>query len=121
MSKVVIVTGASGMLGSAIALSFGARGYNVVASYFGSGQRADEVVAQINKGPGQAFALKSDIRIYDQVKKLVDETLTRWSRVDIMACIAGRSLGGLRRTGFFVHLSTMSSISGQILTLENRQ
>jgi NAD(P)-dependent dehydrogenase (short-subunit alcohol dehydrogenase family) len=96
MSKVVIVTGASGLLGSVIAIRFGAEGYNVVATYFRSRQRADEVVAQINKGPGQAFAHEVDIRKYEQVKKLVDETLTRWSRVDVMACVAGQALGRLR-------------------------
>lgn len=97
MSKVVIVTGASGMLGSAIALHFGAKGYNVAASYFRSRQRADEVAAQINAGAGQAFTIGADIRDYDQVKKLVDETLARWSRADIMACIAGQTLQGLRK------------------------
>jgi 3-oxoacyl-[acyl-carrier protein] reductase len=96
MSKVVIVTGALGMLGSAIALHLGAKGYNVAASYFRSRQRADEVVAQINEGPGQAFTIGADIRDYDQVKRLVDETLSKWSRVDVMACIAGQTLGGLR-------------------------
>jgi 3-oxoacyl-[acyl-carrier protein] reductase len=99
MSKVVIVTGVAGMLGRAIALNFGTKGYKVAASHFGPGQRADEVTAQINKGPGQAFALGADIRDYDQVKKLVDETLARWSRVDVMACIAGQSLGRLREIG----------------------
>ncbi|MDP2744774.1 MAG: SDR family NAD(P)-dependent oxidoreductase [Dehalococcoidia bacterium] len=98
MSKVVIVTGASGLLGSAIALGFGAKGWKVAAGYLGLRQRVDEVTAEINKGPGQAFAVEADIRDYDQVTKLVDAAVARWSRVDVMACVAGQSLGRLTGT-----------------------
>jgi len=98
MSKAVIVTGASGLLGGAIALAFGAKGWKVVAGYLGPRQSVDEVTAEINRGPGEALAMEADIRDYSQVARLVNAAVAKWSRVDVMACVAGQSLGRLTGT-----------------------
>src|SRR3990172_2607651 len=78
MSKAVIVTGASGLLGGAIALAFGAKGWKVVAGYLGPRQSVDEVTAEINRGPGEALAMEADIRDYSQVARLVNAAVAKW-------------------------------------------
>lgn len=96
MDKTVIVTGAAGVLGGEIALAFGKTGCKVAVSDIKVGGRGEDIAAQINRGPGQAFFQVADVRDAGQVNALVDETLNRWGRVDVIACIAGQSLGRLR-------------------------
>lgn len=99
MEKIVMVTGAAGVLGSAISLAFGKAGHKVVLSDIKVKGRGEEITEQINRGPGQAFFLPVDVRNYDQVTGMVDETLKRWGRVDVLAYVAGQSLGRLTGTG----------------------
>jgi 3-oxoacyl-[acyl-carrier protein] reductase len=88
MEKVVIVTGAAGWLGQSIAKTFGAAGDKVLVSDINKPALA-EVAAAINKGPGQAFAYPADMRNYEEVKSMVEETIKLWGRIDVMACVAG--------------------------------
>ncbi len=103
MDKVVIVTGASGGLGSAIARAFGAAGYRVMvhynAAYDQSDKKASEVAAAINRGPGEAIIHPADVRDFEQVKQMVDTALAQWHRIDTMACVHGTTLGRLSGSG----------------------
>ena len=84
MNKVVIITGASGGLGSAIAKKFGADGDKVVVHYNRSAQDAESVAREINSGPGEAFVRQADVCDYAQVNKMVDETLAKWGKIDVL-------------------------------------
>ncbi len=91
MERIVIVTGAAGMYGGAIASAFGEAGNQVIACDIKMPLLA-KVVAQINKGPGQAFPYEADVRCLDQVETVVEETLRRWKRIDVIASVAGGDL-----------------------------
>jgi 3-oxoacyl-[acyl-carrier protein] reductase len=99
MDKVVIVTGASGGIGSAIAERFGAKGARVLVLYASSPDRADEVVRTINKGPGQAFSYKADVSVYEEVRAMIDECIRKWQRIDILVNSAGGPLTRLAGKG----------------------
>jgi len=91
MNKVVVITGASGGLGSAVAKKFGADGDKVVIHYNKSAQNAESVARGINSGPGEAFLYQADVRDYAQVKKMMDDTMTKWGRIDVLVNCAGGS------------------------------
>ncbi len=98
--RVVIVTGASGGLGGEIAKQFGAAGARIVVNYHRSREDAQDVVRNICEGGGQAFACKADVRRYQEVKSMVDDTVDRWGRIDILVNNAGGYPRGLGFAGF---------------------
>lgn len=98
MEKVVIVTGAAGGLGSEVAKRFGAAGAKVVANDISWAQKAtEELASEINKGPGQCLAYLADVRSYEELKKMVAETVRRWNRIDVVVNAAGGTLAMLTK------------------------
>jgi NAD(P)-dependent dehydrogenase (short-subunit alcohol dehydrogenase family) len=95
--RVVIVTGAGNGLGKSHALEFARRGARVVVNDLGtardgsgaSSDQAREVVAQIADAGGAAIASGADVTDPVQVQAMVQETLRRWSRVDVLVNNAG--------------------------------
>ncbi|MFQ5825833.1 MAG: SDR family NAD(P)-dependent oxidoreductase [Dehalococcoidia bacterium] len=93
MSQVVIVTGAGRGLGRAIALRFGKDRARVVVNYARSAQGAEETAQEINSSGGQALAIKADVRNHEQVKAMVEETISKWGRIDVLVNNAGAAVG----------------------------
>jgi len=95
--RVVIVTGAARGIGRAHALAFAAAGAKVVVNDLGvslAGEGggkapADEVVAEIRAAGGEAFSNGADVADWQQTKALVDETLARFGRLDVVVNNAG--------------------------------
>jgi NAD(P)-dependent dehydrogenase (short-subunit alcohol dehydrogenase family) len=86
--KVAIVTGAARGIGRASALLFAQEGAKVTAADI----RADlgwETLALIASAGGQASFVLTDVSKEEQVKRMVDETVARWGRVDILFNNAG--------------------------------
>jgi NAD(P)-dependent dehydrogenase (short-subunit alcohol dehydrogenase family) len=69
---VLIVTGASGGIGSTTALHAAKRGYAVAVHYFRSGAAAADVVAAIEGEGGRAAAIQADLTVEDDVVRLFD-------------------------------------------------
>ena len=94
--KVVIVTGAGGGLGREHALEFARRGAKVVVNDLGgsvdgngASDSANEVVEQIKSEGGDALANGASVTDLDAVKEMVDETMNKWGRVDVLVNNAG--------------------------------
>jgi 3-oxoacyl-[acyl-carrier protein] reductase len=87
--KVAIVTGASRGIGRATALALAANGANVVVNYASSRDAADQVVAEITALGSDAIALPADVSQADQVEALVNATMDKWSRIDVLVNNAG--------------------------------
>ena len=94
--KVVIVTGAGNGLGRSHALAFAERGARVVVndlggSVHGDGKSdaADQVVAEIKAGGGEAVANKASVADRDGAKSIVDDAVTAFGTVDIVVNNAG--------------------------------
>jgi len=87
--KVAIVTGASRGIGRATALALAANGANVVVNYASSRDAADQVVAEITALGSDAIALPADVSQADQVEALVNATMDKWGRIDVLVNNAG--------------------------------
>lgn len=87
--KVAIVTGASRGIGRSVALALGATGAKVVVNYARSAGPANELVTEIAALGGEAIAVAADVSQPEQVDSLVQTTLDKWGRVDVLVNNAG--------------------------------
>jgi 3-oxoacyl-[acyl-carrier protein] reductase len=87
--RVAIVTGASRGIGRAVALALAAQGAKVTVNYASSSAAADEVVKAITEAGGSAIALQADVSKLEQVDTLVNQTLEKFGRVDVLVNNAG--------------------------------
>ena len=87
--KVAIVTGGSRGIGRAIVLELVRCGAKVVFTYLKSADAAGLLMDEIKEMGGSAEALKSDSREYAQAKDVIDKTLKRFGRLDMLVNNAG--------------------------------
>ena len=87
---VVVVTGGARGIGRAIAEEIGREGARVVVNYAKSKEAAEDLVAQLqqNGSPG-AVAIQADVSDAAQAAKLIEETLQRFGRIDVLVNNAG--------------------------------
>ena len=100
--KVAIVTGGSRGIGRAICRGLAAEGAKVVVSArtevdtsadntfekYASGT-IHETAQTINDGGGIAIGIKCDVTRVEDVRHLMDATLSRFGRIDVLVCNAG--------------------------------
>jgi acetoacetyl-CoA reductase len=86
---VAVVTGASRGLGSAIAEELGSGGAKVVVNYSRSKEPAEELVQKISQDGGEAIAVQGDVADPEQAEKLINETVEKFGRVDVLVNNAG--------------------------------
>jgi 3-oxoacyl-[acyl-carrier protein] reductase len=82
--RVAIITGASQNIGRAIAESLAAAGASVVVNAKRSQEAAAATVQAIERAGGRAFAHLADVTDPKAVKGMVDATLARYGRLDIL-------------------------------------
>ncbi|UMB71004.1 SDR family NAD(P)-dependent oxidoreductase [Mycobacterium paraterrae] len=86
--KVVLITGASRGLGKGIALEFARRGAAVVLVARSAGP-LEQLAQQIHLLGGDALAVPTDVTSTEQVEALVNRTMDRFGRIDVLVNNAG--------------------------------
>jgi acetoacetyl-CoA reductase len=86
---VVVVTGASRGLGRAIAEEVGRGGAKVVVNYSRSKEPAEELAAKISENGGEAIAVQADVSDPEQAQSLIDQTMEKFRRIDVLVNNAG--------------------------------
>ena len=87
--KVALVTGASMGIGAGIAKLLAAAGASVVVNYASSKEGADRVVSEIAEHGGKAFAAQADVSKPDDVKRLFEDVVREFGRLDVLVNNAG--------------------------------
>jgi len=86
-SKVVLITGASGGIGSAIANRFAAEGSKLILHYRSGRDRA--LALQQKLGQVESVALKADLTREREVRRLFVQARKRFGRIDTLIANAG--------------------------------
>ncbi|KAF8805415.1 acetoin reductase family protein [Phlegmacium glaucopus] len=93
-NRVVIVTGAAGDLGSAIAQKLASEGYKLSVTDLPSRKAELQVVADaIIKAGGIAIVVTGDVTKEQDVQGIVAETVTQLGRLDVMVSNVGKFVG----------------------------
>ena len=93
--KIVLVTGSSRGIGKATALLFAKEGASIVLNYHISEIEPDaldnikSVMNDTEKSGAKTIIIEADVSNEDQVKKMIDETISKFGRIDILVNNAG--------------------------------
>ena len=87
--KIALVTGASRGIGRAIAQRLSRDGAAVAVNYVSNANSAEEVAAEIKAAGGNAIALPADVSKLEDIKRLFDQTIEHFGRLDILINNAG--------------------------------
>ncbi len=88
--QVAIVVGSARGIGAAIARAFSAEGANtVLVDLEKMKPQLDEVAQKITRKGGKAIVLVADATDDSQVNRMVEETMRRWGKIDILVNSTG--------------------------------
>lgn len=82
--KVALVTGGAVRVGRAISLALVGEGMRLVAGYGSSAGPAEELVAEVRRGGGEAVAVAADLGRMDGVERLAAEAERAFGGVDVL-------------------------------------
>lgn len=109
--KVAIVTGASRRMGRAIATRLAESGASVVVNGKTSAEAAAKVAREVEAKGVRALAILADITNPDDVRRMVDETLAAFGRIDILVnTVALRHHNSLAETSLSEWREVLSSV-----------
>jgi 3-oxoacyl-[acyl-carrier protein] reductase len=87
--RIALVTGAARGIGRAIAQKLSRDGAAVAVNYVSNANSAEEVAAEIKAAGGDAIALPADVSKLEDIKRLFDQTIEHFGRLDILINNAG--------------------------------
>ncbi len=89
MQKTVLITGASGGIGSACAAVFARNGYNVVLNYLTAHERVKALAHELSAFGIKTLAFKADVSDIEQVRRMIKETQRQFGFIDVLVNNAG--------------------------------
>ena len=96
MMKKILVTGASGGIGSQTAVAFAKCGCDVALHFAKNSEKAESLAEKITNEYGiNAFAVQADVSDYESVCKMFDEIDSRFGNLDVLVNNAGITKDGL--------------------------
>ncbi len=100
--KVVVITGAGSGIGAATAQLFGTQGATVVVSDINL-ENAQQVAEEITTAGGKASAIKTDVTKFEEVERLVADTVKAHDRLDVIVNNAGIGGANQKKTAEHTH------------------
>ncbi|GAA2631868.1 SDR family oxidoreductase [Dactylosporangium fulvum] len=91
--RVVVVTGAAGGIGTALARRFAAEKVAALVLADLDGEAAAAVAAEFAELPVETIGVAADVTSEGQIAELVEETLERYDRIDLFCANAGITTG----------------------------
>ena len=87
--QTALVTGASSGIGASCAIELARRGANVTVNYLHNRESTEKIVHECLQFGVKACAIQADVSDQAQVKRMFDETLDTFGRLDILVANAG--------------------------------
>ena len=91
MKKTIIVTGASRGIGAAIVKMLAKEDYNIVLNYNKSEEIAKKMQEEFTKQGKNVEIFKADVSKREEVKKLIEFTINKFEKIDVLINNAGIS------------------------------
>jgi 3-oxoacyl-[acyl-carrier protein] reductase len=88
-NKIILVTGASRGIGAAVARQLAADGASLIINYAGNKENADRLVTELKGGGTDAIAVQADVSKPAEVKKMFDDAIAHFGRIDVLVNNAG--------------------------------
>lgn len=88
-NKVAIITGGDSGIGKAVAIAFAKEGARIVISYLNEEEDANDAKEQVEKYGGECLLLPGDIRERSHCDKIVETTINKFGKLDILVNHAG--------------------------------
>ncbi len=88
-NKVALITGANSGIGKGIAIRFAQEGAHVAVNYLPGGTRDADAQAEVAAFATEGIAVGGDVSKRDDVQKMVDDTVAKFGRLDILINNAG--------------------------------
>jgi len=82
--KSVIITGASGGIGSETAHMFAERGANITVNYYSSPEKARKTAQTVRSLGAEALPFKADVSNPKQVSLMINATIDKFGRIDVL-------------------------------------
>jgi short-subunit dehydrogenase len=92
--KVVIITGASSGIGLATAKEFARRGSKVVMAARNE-EKLEKIETELKNRGCEAYAVKTDVTIQENCRNLIEKTVEKYGRIDVLINNAGISMRAL--------------------------
>lgn len=87
--RVALVTGAGRGIGRGIAVALAEHGWDVVINYRGNAEAASQTLHLVERAGGRGLLVQADIADAADRERLVDKTLERFGRIDLLINNAG--------------------------------
>jgi NAD(P)-dependent dehydrogenase (short-subunit alcohol dehydrogenase family) len=82
--KVAIITGGDSGIGRAVAISYAKEGADIVIVYLNEHEDAKQTAEDIRKYGKEALLIATDISKEENCKKIIDQTLNKFHKIDIL-------------------------------------
>lgn len=93
-NKTVLITGATGGLGSAVTGAFLAAGATVAATHTGI-EKFKELEAELKPQPGKLLGIETNVFDSASVKQMADTVMEKFGSIDALVNLVGGYLGGI--------------------------
>jgi len=89
--KVVLITGGSRGIGKQVALRFAKEGYNIAINYVSDKTDTKLLEEEIKSQNSniEVLLIKADVTSYEESEKMINETIERWGKIDVLINNAG--------------------------------